>query len=435
MSDALITFSDGEQEYVVRKGLLFRAGDYPDKGFSLKPDELRAAAGRFSGAPIKDTHRGGSIFDGKLGTLAEVWANEDGTELHGAAYLPQWLDTLFADETIPMSTEWEHRAKNLAGLAAEPVPRVDNAGLMACFAAEWDRGTKDLVSVVLGPSSDVQLLAAFSADFASKRHSATDQGQVQAIHDAAQSLGAECGSGGTANMAGARHSGVDTELVQRVHDTAQALGAVCSPEKGTANMTATTITPQEQEQAVSLWQTIKTAFTGSDPANPPKVTPPAIASVATFAADVETPREKAMRLQLEEMQKERIEEKAAAFADGEVLAKRAYPSERATMMAMFSQAYADDQAHPALVFFGKDAEGKDRSGTRVENLRAMHAARPVHHLTEDMLSSEATITEEQYRVMFSGASAPTGDMTPTPEGKQPTESRIARLKGYAPSVN
>lgn len=79
-------------------------------------------------------------------------------------------------------------------------------------------------------------------------------------------------------------------------------------------------------------------------------------------------------------QTERIQADAVAFAESEIDAKRSLPAERAYLITAFSTAATDDVLHPTAVTFG---EGK--TGSRVDALKAAHAARTPHQLTSEMV--------------------------------------------------
>ncbi len=72
---------------------------------------------------------------------------------------------------------------------------------------------------------DAEIRAAFD-QFSGARHSAADADKIQAIHDHAKDLGADCGE--KAAMAGARHSKGDARDIQDIHDLAVQQGATCT---------------------------------------------------------------------------------------------------------------------------------------------------------------------------------------------------------------
>lgn len=321
-------------DHVRRSGTIFRCGDYPDKQFALTPDEAAAAIAAFTPVPV-DLEHTSTVLDGRLGTLESVAMGEDGTSLVGTVALPAWLDALLDEGQRKVSATWDRATKQLRGLAIVNTPRVADAALMAAFAAT-DEG---------------KALVAIESEFAGKRHSASDQ-----------------------------------QIVQTMHDHAVALGAGCATE---AKMSGT-----DTRHKVSLADAVL-ALLGKDSTPPPAATPPARAEEIVVAdeqtaAFTETPEYKAMQTELEALrtrdaarERERIVEKAAVFADTEIGAKRALPAERDALLDTYVVAAEDDAAHPRTVTFSKD--GAEATGTRVDALKARHAARAPHVLTEELL--------------------------------------------------
>jgi hypothetical protein len=105
-----------------------------------------------------------------------------------------------------------------------------------------------------------------------------------------------------------------------------------------------------------------------------------IEPAAEFARDSEVA---GLRRKLERMEQERLAADAAAFADGEISARRAVPAERDRIAALYLQAARDDRAQPAVVRFGDCG-----FGGRVEALRAAFACRQPHPLLDALLTSE-----------------------------------------------
>src|SRR5438874_1926041 len=58
-----------DAQHVWRKAFLFEAGSYPDRDFSLQPDELKAAAEQFDQPIDLDIEHAKSPLDHKLGQL------------------------------------------------------------------------------------------------------------------------------------------------------------------------------------------------------------------------------------------------------------------------------------------------------------------------------------------------------------------------------
>lgn len=113
---------------------------------------------------------------------------------------------------------------------------------------------------------------------------------------------------------------------------------------------------------------------------------PAATVPAEFAA---SPEFTSMREQIARLTSDRIEAEAAAFAEGEVNANRATPAEKAGLVALFTNAANDDAKLGGSVNFAVGDEQK--SGSRVDALRAAAAARPAHNLTEEALPSGSEV--------------------------------------------
>lgn len=134
----MIEFSLGkkrvtEDGYVVREGLIFEAGAYPDKNFELSPEELLAASSDFKPVTLNLEHVK-TIFDGKLGLLNSITPSADGYKLFGEAKLPMWFDNLLGDTPIKVSCEWDKVNKTLGGMAITTRPRIKDAVLMSAFS-------------------------------------------------------------------------------------------------------------------------------------------------------------------------------------------------------------------------------------------------------------------------------------------------------------
>lgn len=97
---------------------------------------------------------------------------------------------------------------------------------------------------------------------------------------------------------------------------------------------------------------------------------------ATASAQVEVEASAALEA-VKKMKADAITAQADAFVDGELKAGRLFPSEKATMHAMFVQAANDDDAAPL------------KSGSRVDALKANQAVRQSHGLTEEVVDAEA----------------------------------------------
>jgi hypothetical protein len=316
---ALATFAEGADGYVLRTGKIFEAAEYADKGFAITPEELAAAAADFRPVPNNIEH-GPCVLDGKLGELRAVEAR--GKDLFGTVAIPRWLHETIGDKPLKVSLEWIRKTKRIVGNALVLNPRVPDAALMA----------------------------AFSADFAGKRHSADDQESIQTIHDHAVKAGADC--------------------------------------PGKAAMSTT-----DDRDAVGVLATIKALVTGKDTHQPQRAAqPPARAeesvpmSTATPTTPAVDPEKEDLKRRLAEMEAERTRDKAATFANEQFQARKVLPGMLPVATALFEQAIADDRRESAVVAFAA-ADGTERTASRVDALKALFAAAPAHAFTAETVGN------------------------------------------------
>jgi hypothetical protein len=136
-SDSRVIFSqDGA---VIREGLVFRCGEYPDKGFSLTTEEADRAIANFKPVFADYEHRPGPL-DKKLGLMTKMWRN--GTELWGQVQLPSWLDSALKDAGRKVSLAWHPHEKNVVGWGWVTDPRIPDAA----FAAFMKEGNHEMLT-------------------------------------------------------------------------------------------------------------------------------------------------------------------------------------------------------------------------------------------------------------------------------------------------
>ena len=123
------------------------------------------------------------------------------------------------------------------------------------------------------------------------------------------------------------------------------------------------------------------------------------------------PEQVRLQAEIAELKAERTREKAVAFAEGEIRAGRAYPAERAAIIAQYVQAASDDAAHGGAVTF---ADGQT-TGTRVEALTALFAARTPHGLTSEQVRVAAAGGQVLANQQTTDFANPDGERKPTPE--------------------
>jgi hypothetical protein len=266
------------------------------------------------------------------------------------------------------AVEMAEDGTSLMGTVAIPKWLNDTIGGAALkVSLAFDRATKRIAKngLVLNPRvADAALFGAY-AEFAGKRHNKADQDAVQAVHDHAVSLGATCPA-----------------------------SAQMSKEPGMTDTKA----PTRMEKFMAWLAGEGEGDTAQFAADPPKAEAPKVDAVPD-------PEKVALMARIAAMEKERLAERAAVFADAEIAAKRALPAEKASLIAAFTDAADDDAAHPRTVTFAVGTE--EKTGTRVDALKARFAARPPHVLTEELL------TDADAQALFNNRSqsAKPGEMT------------------------
>lgn len=405
---------------VMRFGLLFKSGDYPDKGYSMTPDELRAAVEQFTPVSV-DLEHTPTVLSGKLGRVESVALSADGTSLMGTVALPDWLDGLIADGQRKVSCTWDRATKTLSGLALVLNPRIEEAAIFAGFSA---------ATVEAAPGS----VTTPPADFAAPRHD-TYHGQdaLQGVHDMAARSGAVCSADNATThpypMFAAAH---EVKAMQMIHDHAVSHGAKCSampPRK--AAMAAEEVPVQDEKRFMDHMR----AFFGiTEEVKPitPIVAQPPIATPTPFPKIEESVEFKAAQAEIATLREERIATQAAAFADGEIAASRALPAERAALLATFAQAAKDDAAIGGVVTFAAGTETKE--GTRVDALVALCAARAAHTLTKPAPQGEARVIDNIITSAKFGGEQPMSEVRKkelhmqTPEGRAFLDAQAKRAK-------
>jgi len=387
-----------DADYVTRSGVIFRCGNYADKGFALNHDEARAAIAAFTPVPI-DLEHVPTVLSDRLGTLESVTMDTDGESLIGTVRMPRWFDNLLGDDSRRVSATWNRDTKRLAGLAIVRTPRVTDAALFAAFAETKE--TPDLVEV--------------EAAFMGQRHSSHDRalihqghGLVERVKQVFVNLGATEGS--AAEEAG------ETPAQEAAETTA-------GMSKGAHGMT------DEQNKGKSIGDRFMGWLNGTDVTEAERaavearfaenVTPITVRETIAPKPDLE---KDAMRKEIERLRQRDVERDAALFADTEVAAKRALPGERDALVAEFTQAAHDDLSAPATVTFS--ANGETVQGSRVDAVRARHAIRMPHRLTEelvkDLTADENMVLMSAMQTKHAGAEA------------KPSDERMRKLNEASP---
>jgi hypothetical protein len=142
MSDLCLKFSVGNAK---RRGKIFEAGLYPDKGIDFTPEKIKQAIENTT-FPVPITHNHldakkiASIFDGKLGQLTKAFANEDYTLMFGESEWPEWVEVAIPNKTVSLLFDAETLAIKSCSLV--PDPRVKDAALSERLAFSYDQHFK-----------------------------------------------------------------------------------------------------------------------------------------------------------------------------------------------------------------------------------------------------------------------------------------------------
>lgn len=398
---AELTFSAEEAageagDLVLRRGLIFRCGDYEDKGFALSADEALDAIAEFEPVPV-DLEHTSTPLDGQLGELRSVELDPDGERLFGTVALPRWLDSLLPERRV--STTWDRVSKRLRGLALVRDPRVPDAALLSAYA-----------------------------DFARPQHrTPTGQMHLQMLHQMTIERGAVCAPPEKAQMA----SRSEARIIQDIHDMTTAHGASCESMDAASRVPLFGAQKEKRRMTIdfkALFSGLFGAIEEQDesgglpaPVAPAPVAVPTLAparaqdqgylsvssgtnslaapgialvpgtpAAPTAAETTPDPRIAELEKQLAERDAalakaaaERILHEASTFAEEQVRAGKILPAQRDGLAALAAQALRDDAAAGPVTFTGGD--GSAQTITRLEQLRALLSASPGTTLTTELL--------------------------------------------------
>ena len=148
LGDALNVSHD---DWVVRSGVLFEAGEFPDKAeeyglesLVVSGDDLKTMVETFSPVENRVSHVNGkdktpTIFDDHMGRLESVWVDESGEKLYGTIRIPKFLDDFQKKERgggpLQASLEFDIVTKQIVGNTIVPNPRIETTALMSACAA------------------------------------------------------------------------------------------------------------------------------------------------------------------------------------------------------------------------------------------------------------------------------------------------------------
>lgn len=245
---------------VLRHGLVFKAGDYPDKDYSMTAEEIDAAVSNFRPPVPIDLSHTDTLLDGGIGDVIGLEA-KDG-KLFASVRIDKRVDDIVNElgRKLKVSCYWDRATKMLNRLSLVPSPRIEDAVLMAAFANEEHtyQGTSVIQSLHDDAARAGAVCKASNSRKASQFHSSTELSAIQAIHDAAVAGGAQCsiiperprsifgsarppvpamperrasGSGGGPAFTARKRVPAADRAAQRIHDWLRKLDeSVCDPK-------------------------------------------------------------------------------------------------------------------------------------------------------------------------------------------------------------
>jgi hypothetical protein len=121
---------------VRRRGVILRAGDYPNQDYEVTRARLRAMAENFTPVPIDHGHpSAGGPLDGAFGDLESVELSADGTTLYGTAAFHAWLEKKLGDARRLVSVTIDRATDRIRSLSLVTRPQIEDAELLAAFCA------------------------------------------------------------------------------------------------------------------------------------------------------------------------------------------------------------------------------------------------------------------------------------------------------------
>jgi hypothetical protein len=384
-----------------KRGVIFEAGDYPDKNFKMTPEELEVTVQKFTSPVALDLqHKPSGLkrLDDKLGQLTEISA--EGGKLFGTIEIPEWLDKVACyddGKPIPLGVSCAFKEdKTIKKLALTDSPRVKTAAVFAAFSeahpeVEFSEEEKELIQTgevttleagrvegFVDRGISPEAVASIVAEFAKKVKTHEGQSVLQSVHDQLARAGAVCKPVTTF------HSVAELSAIQQAHDQVVSAGATCrelkegeKPCTWFANEVGNT-----DEKGDNMSDT-KVETAGQEPVKDKKVEAPAKDFSTEFAAVSE--ENKQLREAVKRLEEENIKNQAKTLAAEIIDAKKANPDLRSTLEANFTQALRDDAANAVEITFSADAKG-----SRVDVIKAMFANAATVVLTEEALDEKST---------------------------------------------
>jgi dihydroxyacetone kinase DhaKLM complex PTS-EIIA-like component DhaM len=364
---------------ITKKGIIFVAGDYPDKNFKMTKEEVAEAVNKFTGPVALDlNHHTRTIkrLDDRLGKLTSITHDGNGT-MFGTVEIPEWLNEIACkddegkDLPLPVSCGFA-KDKRIVKLALTDTPRVAPAAVFAAFSKAHpdEQIEEEELNLVGGGEISTELseavkeaavnlspeaMATFAAEFV-KKFNEGQSVQPSTFIDSELS--------GTADDKNTKEINMNSEKVTLLNRMLAFFDSN-SADAGTETSTETT----ETETAA------------------PAVVAPVKEKTSDFSAELaaEKAAREAVETQLKEFKAASLKTQASALASEIISGKHAQESDRTAIEAAFSQALADDEANPAEIQFSADSKG-----SRVDFLKNVYGSKKVVPLTEETLDETET---------------------------------------------
>lgn len=172
---------DGDH-VIIPAPVAFRCGDYPDKQFSLSPEEAEFSVVPtfpITGVELDLEHKP-SVLSGKLGTLHTLFPSpQDPWVLSAECRIPKWLDNVLGPEDRKISVAFNRFTKQVVGCGLVRNPRVTDAAMMCAFAKDEEEKNKvtTATTVQLTGNAEIDKLR---AEFAAREESLKKQAELEA---------------------------------------------------------------------------------------------------------------------------------------------------------------------------------------------------------------------------------------------------------------
>lgn len=129
--------AQAEGDVVRVRGVIFRAGVYPNQSYAMTADDMRATAAEFSPVPLDLGHpSAASPMDGKFGHLESVEVSPDGSTMFGTVAIHKWFKDQLGDAKLRVSASFDRATKRLRALSLVTNPQIEDAALAAFCACQ-----------------------------------------------------------------------------------------------------------------------------------------------------------------------------------------------------------------------------------------------------------------------------------------------------------